>query len=107
MSENQLALTLVPLADIPPPVGSPQLALTSLVTTLASIQEEVRTVRVLFSKQQANTFQISPPGGAGVSIVRPSRQQLAPQKPAETTSSKDVKSPLTRPKPFLRMNSRV
>ena len=81
-----------------------QSALASLVTTLASIQEEVRTVRVLFSKQQANTFQISPPGGATMSISKP-RQQLVAQKPAET--NKDMKSPQTRPKPFLRMNSRV
>lgn len=82
-----------------------QLALTSLVTTLASIQEEVRTVRVLFSKQQANTFQISAPGG-GMSIAKPSRQQLSvAQKPVE--SSKDLKSPQTQRKPILRMNSRL
>jgi len=84
-----------------------QLALTSLVTTLASIQEEVRTVRVLFSKQQANTFQIAPPGGA-VSVAKPRQQQLTvtAQKPAET-SREYLKSPLPRPKPILRMNSRV
>jgi len=81
-----------------------QLALTSLVTTLAAIQEEVRTVRVLFSKQQANTFQISAPS---VSIVKPKQQQLAAQRPTE--SSKEAKSPQTKPKPkpFVRMNSRV
>jgi len=75
-----------------------QLALTSLVTTLASIQEEVRTVRVLFSKQQANTFQITPP--TAVSIVKPKQQLQVAQKP-------DVKSPQMKPKPFVRMNSRV
>jgi len=86
-----------------------QTALTSLVTTLASIQEEVRTVRVLFNKQQENTFKISPPVGASsMSIVKP-KQQLNVQKPADAT--KVVKSPQTQPKtqpkPFLRMNSRV
>jgi len=84
-----------------------QLALASLVTTLASIQEEVRTLRVLFSKQQANTFKIASPAGASaaVSIVKP-KQQLAVQKPAE--SSKEVKSPqIQTRKQFLRMNSRL
>ena len=104
MHENQLALAslVTTLASIQ---HENQLALASLVTTLASTQEEVRTVRVLFSKQQANTFKISPPGGAaGVSIVKP-KQQLTVQKPSE--SNKDAKSPQVRPKPFLRMNSRV
>jgi len=81
-----------------------QLALTSLVTTLASIQEEVRTVRVLFSKQQANTFQISAPG-AGMSIAKPRQQLNVAQKPVE--SSKELKSPQTQRKPILRMNSRL
>lgn len=93
-----------------------QLALTSLVTTLGAIQEEVRTVRVLFNKQQENTFKIAPP--TAVSIVRPPKQQqqqqlgaaqksLAPA--ADSSASKDVRSPQTKPKPkpFVRMNSRV
>ena len=37
-----------------------QVALTSVVTVLASIQEEVRTLRVLYNKQQTNTFSIQP-----------------------------------------------
>ena len=92
-----------------------QLALTSLVTTLGAIQEEVRTVRVLFNKHQENTFKIAPP--TAVSIVRPPKQQqqqlgaaqksLAPA--ADSSASKDVRSPQTKPKPkpFVRMNSRV
>ena len=99
-----------------------QLALASLVTTMASVQEEVRTMRVLFSKQHSNTFQITAPGAAAsaVSIVKP-RQQLsgasaagagaAAQKPASGASeaSKDVKAPQAKPKPkpFVRMNSRI
>jgi len=93
-----------------------QLALTSLVTTLGAIQEEVRTVRVLFNKHQENTFKIAPP--TAVSIVRPPKQQQqqqlgAAQKSqapaADSSASKDVKSPQTKPKPkpFVRMNSRV
>jgi len=83
-----------------------QLCLASLVTTLASIQEEVRTLRVLFNKQQENTFKIAPAGGA-VSIVKP-RQQLSTtlQAPVELKDSL-LKSPQTRPKQFVRMNSRV
>jgi len=81
------------------------------VTTLAAIQEEVRTVRVLFNKQQSNTFQISAPSAASaaVSIVKPPKQQLSVQKPSAGDVNRDAKSPLTKPKPkpFVRMNSRV
>ena len=91
-----------------------QLALTSLVTTLGAIQEEVRTVRVLFSKQQANTFQIAPPTAA-VSIIKPARQQQpqqqqlqvpATQKPASqaadsaAATGKDARSPKPKQKPL-------
>ena len=41
-----------------------QMALTSVVTVLASIQEEVRTLRVLYNKQQTNTFSIQPAAGS-------------------------------------------
>jgi len=107
MSENQLALTSLVNDDVI------ILALTSLVTTLAAIQEEVRTVRVLFNKQATNTFQISPPSGAtAVSIVKPPKQQQqqqlgVPKGPASAEAA--VKSPQIKPKPkpFVRMNSRV
>ena len=93
-----------------------QLALTSLVTTLGAIQEEVRTVRVLFSKQQANTFQIAAPGtataaaGRSVSIVKPKQQQQQQQQqqalnPPESAPGKDAKSPQV--KRLVRMNSRL
>lgn len=37
-----------------------QMALSSVVTILSSIQDEVGSLRTLVTKQQANTFQIQP-----------------------------------------------
>jgi hypothetical protein len=83
-----------------------QMALVSLVTTLASIQEEVRTVRVLFNKQQSNTFQIQAPGmasttvGSGVNTGNVSMIYRSKQKDQDKESSSKVP-------PLTRMNSRV
>jgi len=80
-----------------------QMALVSLVTTLASIQEEVRTLRVLFNKQQTNTFQIQAPGMAssaggstgGVSMI---------YRPKQKDQDKESVSKVPQ---LTRMNSRV
>ena len=79
-----------------------QMALVSLVTTLASIQEEVRTLRVLFNKQQSNTFQIQAPGMASTAGNTGGVSMIYRPKQKEHDRESISKAP-----PVTRMNSRV